>query len=47
MPISRRSQLQNIACTVGQWQNGFFHSVAAVGVGDAILVPVKVKAGWA
>ena len=30
--IDLRSQLQNIAYTVGQWQNGFFHSVAAVGV---------------
>ena len=30
--IDLRSQLQNIAYTVGQWQNGFFHSVAGVGV---------------
>ena len=34
--IDLRSQLQNIAYTVGQWQNGFFRSVAAVGVPDPI-----------
>ena len=45
--IDLRSQLQNIAYTVGQWQNGFFHSVAAVGVPDSELVPVRVKTGWA
>jgi branched-chain amino acid transport system substrate-binding protein len=45
--IDLRSQLQNIAYTVGQWQNGFFHSVAAVGVPDSELVPVGVKNGWA
>ena len=45
--IDLRSQMQNIAYTVGQWQNGFFHSVAAVGVPDSELVPVKVKTGWA
>jgi ABC-type branched-subunit amino acid transport system substrate-binding protein len=45
--IDLRSQLQNIAYTVGQWQNGFFRSVSAVGVADSELVPVQVKAGWA
>ena len=45
--IDLRTQLQNIAYTVGQWQNGFFHSVAAVGVSDSELVPVRVKTGWA
>ncbi|MGO9698869.1 MAG: amino acid ABC transporter substrate-binding protein [Xanthobacteraceae bacterium] len=45
--IDLRSQLQNIAYTVGQWQNGFFHSVAAVGAPDSELVPVRVKTGWA
>ena len=38
--IDLRSQLQNIAYTVGQWQNGFFRSVAAVGVPESDLVPV-------
>ena len=41
--IDLRSQLQNIAYTVGQWQNGFFRSVAAVGVADSELVPVRAK----
>ena len=45
--IDMRSQMQNIAYTVGQWQKGFFHSVAAVGVPDSELVPVRVKTGWA
>ena len=45
--IDLRTQLQNIAYTVGQWQNGFFHSVAAVGVPDSELVPVRVKTSWA
>jgi branched-chain amino acid transport system substrate-binding protein len=45
--IDLRTQLQNIAYTVGQWQNGFFHSVSAVGVADSELVPVQVKSGWA
>ena len=45
--IDLRSQMQNIAYTVGQWQNGFFRSVAAVGVPDSELVPVRVKTGWA
>ena len=45
--IDLRTQLQNIAYTVGQWQNGFFRSVSAVGVPDSELVPVQVKAGWA
>ncbi len=45
--IDLRSQLQNIAYTVGQWQGGFFHSIAAVGVPPSELVPVKVKTGWA
>jgi branched-chain amino acid transport system substrate-binding protein len=45
--IDLRSQLQNIAYTVGQWQSGFFRSVAAVGVPDSELVPVRVKTGWA
>jgi branched-chain amino acid transport system substrate-binding protein len=44
--IDMRSQMQNIAFTVGQWQNGFFRSVAAVGVPDSELVPVQVKTGW-
>ena len=35
--IDLRSQLQNIAYTVGQWQNGFFRSVAAVGVPSQTL----------
>jgi hypothetical protein len=39
--------LQNIAYTVGQWQNGFFRSVAAVGAPESELVPVNVKSGWA
>ena len=45
--IDLRSQMQNIAYTVGQWQGGFFHSIAAVGVPPSELVPVKVKTGWA
>jgi branched-chain amino acid transport system substrate-binding protein len=45
--IDLRNQLQNIAYTVGQWQNGFFRSVAAVGVPPSELAPVKVKTGWA
>jgi len=45
--IDLRTQLQNITYTVGQWQNGFFRSVSAVGVADSELVPVQVKAGWA
>ncbi len=45
--IDLRSQLQNIAFTVGRWQNGFFHSVAGVGVPDSEFVPVRVKTGWA
>jgi hypothetical protein len=45
--IDLRSQMQNIAYTVGKWQNGFFHSVAAVGVPESELVPVRLKAGWA
>jgi branched-chain amino acid transport system substrate-binding protein len=45
--IDLRSQVQNIAYTVGQWQGGFFHSIAAVGVSPSELVPVKVKTGWA
>ena len=43
--IDLRTQLQNIAYTAGQWQNGFFHSAAAVGVPDSELVPVRVT--WA
>ena len=31
----------------GQWQNGFFRSVAAVGAPASELVPVRVKTGWA
>ena len=45
--IDLRTQLQNIAYTVGQWQNGFFRSVAAVGVPESDLVSVRVKTGWA
>jgi hypothetical protein len=45
--IDLRSQLQNIAYTVGQWQNGFFHSVAAVGVPASEIVAPRVKTGWA
>ena len=45
--IDLRSQLQNIAYTVGQWQNGFFHSVAGVGVAQSELVAPRVKTGWA
>ena len=45
--IDLRSQLQNIAYTVGQWQNGFFRSVAAVGVPESELVPVQAKSSWA
>jgi branched-chain amino acid transport system substrate-binding protein len=45
--IDLRSQLQNIAYTVGQWQNGFFRSVAAVGVPPSDLVSVHPKTGWA
>jgi branched-chain amino acid transport system substrate-binding protein len=45
--IDLRNQLQNIAYTVGQWQNGFFHSVAGVDVSESELVPVKVKSNWA
>ena len=45
--IDLRSQLQNIAYTVGQWQNGFFHSVAAVGVPESEIVAPRVKTGWA
>jgi branched-chain amino acid transport system substrate-binding protein len=45
--IDLRTQLQNIAYTVGQWQNGFFRSVAAVGVPEADLVSVRPKSGWA
>ena len=44
--IDLRSQMQNIAYTVGQWQGGFFHSIAAVGVPPSELVPVKLKTGW-
>ena len=33
--IDLRTQLQNIAYTVGQWQSGFFRSVAAVGVPES------------
>jgi branched-chain amino acid transport system substrate-binding protein len=45
--IDLRSQMQNIAYTVGQWQSGFFHSVAAVGVPSSELVTVRTKTGWA
>ena len=45
--IDLRTQLQNIAYTVGQWQNGFFRSVAAVGVPSSELVSVHPKTGWA
>jgi branched-chain amino acid transport system substrate-binding protein len=45
--IDLRTQLQNIAYTVGQWQNGFFRSVAAVGVAPSDLVSVHPKTGWA
>ena len=45
--IDLRTQLQNIAYTVGQWQNGFFRSVAAVGVPPSDLVSVHPKTGWA
>jgi branched-chain amino acid transport system substrate-binding protein len=45
--IDLRSQLQNIAYTVGQWQNGFFHSVAAVGVPESEIVAPRAKTGWA
>jgi hypothetical protein len=45
--IDLRSQLQNIAYTVGQWQNGFFHSVAGVGVAQSEFVAPRVKTGWA
>jgi branched-chain amino acid transport system substrate-binding protein len=45
--IDLRSQLQNIAYTVGQWQNGFFHSVAGVGLAQSELVAPRVKTGWA
>jgi len=45
--IDLRTQLQNIAYTVGQSQNGFFRSVSAVGVADSELVPAQVKSGWA
>jgi hypothetical protein len=44
--IDMRTQMQNIAYTVGQWQKGFFRSVAAVGVADSELVTVRVKTGW-
>src|SRR6202035_1307626 len=45
--VDLRSQLQNIAYTVGQWQNGFFRSVAGVGVPESDLVPARVKTSWA
>jgi branched-chain amino acid transport system substrate-binding protein len=45
--IDLRSQLQNVAYTVGQWQNGFFRSVAAVGAPASDLVTVHPKTGWA
>ena len=45
--VDLRSQLQNIAYTVGQWQNGFFKSVAGVGVPEFDLVPARVKTSWA
>jgi ABC-type branched-subunit amino acid transport system substrate-binding protein len=45
--IDLRTQLQNIAYTVGQWQDGFFKSVAGVGVPDSEFVPVRVKTSWA
>ena len=38
--IDLRTQLQNIAYTVGQRQNGFFRSAFAVGVGLLVLVQV-------
>ena len=44
--IDLRTQLQNIAYTVGQRQNGFFRSAFAVGVADSELVPVQAKSGW-
>ena len=45
--VDLRSQLQNIAYTVGQWQNGFFKSVAGVGIPEFDLVPARVKTSWA
>jgi hypothetical protein len=45
--IDLRAQLQNFAYTVGQWRNGFFRSVSAVGAADSELVPAQVKSGWA
>ena len=45
--IDLRSQLQNIAYTVGQWQNGFFRSIAGVGLAQSELVAPRVKTGWA
>jgi branched-chain amino acid transport system substrate-binding protein len=45
--IDLRSQMQNIAYTVGQWQNGFFRSVAGIGLAPTDLVAAHIKAGWA
>jgi branched-chain amino acid transport system substrate-binding protein len=45
--IDLRSQMQNIAYTVGQWQNGFFRSVAGIGLAPTDLVAAHVKTGWA
>jgi branched-chain amino acid transport system substrate-binding protein len=44
--VDIRSQLINKVYTAGQWQNGFFHAVAGVGVPETDFVPVKVKASW-
>ena len=45
--IDLRGQMQNIAYTVGQWQNGFFRSIAGVGLAQSELVAPRVKTGWA
>ena len=42
--IALPGQILDKVYTVGQWQNGFFHSVN--GIGFTEFTPVKLKTGW-